>query len=132
MKPTPPWLPLALGAVLLLTGIATAQPPATFDGRSDVVVVEVPVNVSNRDGESVRGLTAEDFVLSDEGREQEITNLEVIDLEILEVADYEAKQVREQLPSSARRHFLLLFDLSFSDPNRILRARQAARDWVLS
>ncbi len=132
MTPRSAWLPLVLGAALLLTGITTAQPPTTFDGRSDVVVVEVPVNVSNRDGESVRGLTAEDFVLVDEGREQEITHLEVIDLETLEVADYEAKQVREQLPSSARRHFLLLFDLSFSDPNRILRARQAARDWVLS
>src|SRR5262249_55556785 len=31
-----------------------------------------------------------------------------------------------------RRHFLLLFDLSFSSPTAVLKARLAARDFVLS
>lgn len=128
----PGLLLLCLWLVLACLWGSSAADQAVFDGRSEVVVVEVPVNVSNREGESVRGLTAADFVVTDEGREQEVTDFEVIDLEDLEVEEAEAKRVREQLPSSARRHFLLLFDLSFSDPNRILRARQAAREWVLS
>ncbi|MEM6455824.1 MAG: VWA domain-containing protein [Acidobacteriota bacterium] len=35
------------------------------------------------------------------------------------------------LPGGARRHFLLLFDLSFSDPSSVTQARAAARDIVL-
>ena len=32
------------------------------------------------------------------------------------------------MPTAARRHFLLLFDLSFSEPKSLVKARQAARD----
>ncbi len=103
----------------------------TFEERSDVVVVEIPVNVSTRDGSPVRGLTAADFEIFDNGDQQEITGFEVVDLEALAVDSVRARQAREQMPSTARRHFLLLFDLSFADPSSILKARTAAREWVL-
>ncbi len=35
------------------------------------------------------------------------------------------------MPSSARRRFLLLFDFTFSNPNAVVRARDAARQFVL-
>jgi VWFA-related protein len=74
----------------------------------------------------VRGLTAEDFEVFDGRRKQRITDFEVIDLEMLggDVTGPTA------VPLPARRHFLLLFDLSFSDPGKVTRARHAARDVV--
>jgi hypothetical protein len=40
---------------------AAAPQTPTFEGSSQVVAVEVPVNVVGRDGEPVRGLSAGDF-----------------------------------------------------------------------
>jgi VWFA-related protein len=121
-------LPLSL---LLAAGALLAQaPPADqFAERQDVVVVEVPVNVVDRDGQPVRGLTAADFEIYDAGQQQKITGVEVVDLEVL--SQEERALDVQQLPSTQRRHFLLLFDLSFSTPSAILRARLAARDFVL-
>lgn len=116
------------------------QPPASFADRSDLLAVEVPVNVAGRDGQPVRGLTAEDFEVFDEGKPQKITGFEVIDLEALQGAAgpggtpeaSEAEKARfDQMESSARRHLLLLFDLSFAKPTSVLKARLAARDFVL-
>lgn len=104
-----------------------------FEDTSQVVAVEVPVNVIGRDGQPVRGLTAADFEIFDGGDRQEITGFEVIDLSSRESAtrrQQEAARV-EELGASARRNFLLLFDLSFATPTAILRARLAARDFLL-
>ena len=130
---------LPLLAVLLAAMAAAvparAQTP-TFEGSSQVVAVEVPVNVVGRDGEPVRGLTAADFEVYDGNDRQKITAFETIDLKTLEAppaagpgAPAAAPPV--ELTSAARRHFLLLFDLSFSTPTAILKARLAARDFVL-
>ncbi len=122
-------LPLALSLLLAAGALAQAPPAGQFEERQEVVVVEVPVNVTTRDGQPVRGLTADDFELYDEGKPQHITGVEVVDLEVLSQED-RAREV-QSLPSSQRRHFLLLFDLSFSTPSAVLRARLAARDFVL-
>ncbi|MGH9362822.1 MAG: VWA domain-containing protein [Thermoanaerobaculia bacterium] len=121
-----PLLLLSVLAIPLAAGIVVAQ---EFEERQEVVVVEVPVNVTDRDGGPVRGLTAADFEVYDEGKLQKITGAEVVDLQML--SGESSAQVVQQLPSSQRRHFLLLFDLSFSTPSAILRARVAARDFVL-
>jgi VWFA-related protein len=117
---------------------ATALPAQTFEGSSQVTSVEVPVNVVTREGEPVRGLTAGDFELYDGGDRQKITSFEVVDLKVLNpgesapgAAAAPARPAAELRPA-ARRHFLLLFDLSFSTPSSILRARTAARDFVLN
>ncbi|MEM8962895.1 MAG: VWA domain-containing protein [Acidobacteriota bacterium] len=122
---------IALGALLLLLGMpAVAQDDdRTFEETTSVVEVQVPVNVTDRNGDPVRGLTAADFVLKDGGDKREITEFEVIDLDVLEPQEAEAKL--ETLPSVARRHFLLLFDFSFSQPSSILKAREAAKQFVL-
>jgi VWFA-related protein len=125
-RPFPLLLPLLLAAVP-----APAQTP-TFQGASQVVAVEVPVNVVDRDGQAVRGLDRADFEVFDGNEPQQLTAFEVIDLKVLQSEPADASRPAASLPSSGRRHFLFLFDLSFSSPTSILKARVAARDLVLN
>jgi VWFA-related protein len=134
---------LPLAAFLAAPVPARAQPKAPapvapladdkFEDTSQVVAIEVPVNVVGRDGQPVRGLTAADFEVFDGGDRQPITGFEVIDLSSRESATRRLEEAArvEELGSSARRNFLLLFDLSFATPTAILRARLAARDFLL-
>lgn len=103
-----------------------ADPTPRFSGeRTDVVAVEIPVQVT-RDGQPVRGLTAADFEVFDGRKKQEITGFEVVDLTVPVAADAPVIP----LAGSARRHFLMLFDLSNSEPKSILKAREAAKKVV--
>ncbi|HEV7507710.1 MAG TPA: VWA domain-containing protein [Thermoanaerobaculia bacterium] len=126
------------GLVLALPEISSRQgwaqtapspPPATegappptdappFVSTTQVLSVEVPVQVV-RDGEPVRGLTAADFEVWEGRRRLAVTGFEALDLAA-------AKGARTPVPAAARRHFLLLFDLAFSEPKAIARARAAA------
>src|SRR3954454_1613671 len=97
----------------------------TFSGATEVTVVEVPVQVV-KDGEPVRGLTAKDFELYDGRKKVPVTGFEVLDLTApIPAAGTPAAAAQQQVPVSARRHFLMLFDLSNSEPKSILKARQA-------
>ncbi|MEM6455825.1 MAG: VWA domain-containing protein [Acidobacteriota bacterium] len=126
---------LLLVVGLALFGVAAAHgqdaDSRTFRGSADVVYVEVPVNVVH-DGKAVRGLTAENFQVIDKRKKREIVGFEVIDLEAITIdaAVEDAPQELVTMPSAARRHFLLLFDLSFSNPESVVRAREAARELV--
>ncbi|HKI02358.1 MAG TPA: VWA domain-containing protein [Thermoanaerobaculia bacterium] len=130
-----PSLRLLLLLPLLVAAPAHPQPP-TFEGSSQVVAVEVPVNVVGRDGQPVRGLTAADFEIFDGNDKQKITSFEVVDLKTIDAEPAagagEAAAPRPELRSGARRHFLFLFDLSFSSPTSVIKARLAARDFVLT
>jgi hypothetical protein len=99
------------------------QPVARFDDRADVVVLEFPVQVLER-GEPVRGLTAGDFVARSGKRALPIVGLEEIDWTRVPEAE------RSAAPLVVRRHILFLFDLSFSRPPLLLRAREAAKQVV--
>ncbi|NJL27391.1 MAG: hypothetical protein HC897_05600, partial [Thermoanaerobaculia bacterium] len=98
-----------------------------FTGTASTVVVEVPVEVTVG-GEPLRGLTAEDFEIFDGGKPQTVTGFDVVDLATVE--NRPGRPAALELPISARRHFLLLFDLSFSSPRGTERARQAALELV--
>ncbi|MEM1183314.1 MAG: VWA domain-containing protein, partial [Acidobacteriota bacterium] len=92
---------------------ALAGPPGTlgqsgeFDDETTVMVVEVPVNV-HLDGEPVRGLTREDFVIREGRKEWPLVGFEVVDLATMDTSRAGAAPI----PIAARRHFLLLFDLT--------------------
>ncbi|MFY9825912.1 MAG: VWA domain-containing protein [Thermoanaerobaculia bacterium] len=103
----------------------------TFSGATEVVVVEVPVQVV-KDGEPVRGLSAKDFELYDGRKKVPVTGFEVLDLATPVPAGSPAAAAAQQVPVSARRHFLMLFDLSNSEPKSIVKARQAAASVVES
>ncbi len=132
---------LVLGVGLLaLPLLAAAPPPSRFEETTQVVAVDVPVNAVDRDGRPVRGLTARDFEVFDEGAKQTLTHFEVVDLDALR-PEQSPSALRpgaigtvddlEALDSAVRRHFMLVFDISFSSPTAVLKARLAARDFVL-
>ena len=132
-RPAPP-LSGALACAALLLVLAPGPSPAdqeSFDETSDVVLVEVPVHVVARDGSPVRDLGPDDFRLWDEGDRQEIVGVRAIDLDLIAPTRAELPRELDRLPAVARRHFLLLFDLSFSTPSSIIRAREAAERFVL-
>jgi len=104
----------------------------SFSGATEVVSVEVPVNVVDRDGHPLRGLTAENFEVFDQGQRQKLTGFDVVDLTRTEVVAGAAPAAPTPIASEARRHILLLFDLSFSTPTAVVKARVAAREFVLS
>ncbi len=120
---------LFLGHLLVAPELTLAQ---SFGEETEVTVVEVPVSVVDKNGDPVRGLTAEDFTILDNGKKQKIRSLDVIDFEMEIPADYEVLGSSETLPAAARRRFFFLFDLSFSQPISVIRAREAARRFVLN
>ena len=128
---------LLLSAALCASAALPAAGQATqpndlerFEDRTSVLEVQVPINVTTRRGEPIRGLTAEDLTIVDEGVEREVSRFEVVDLRAIEPEPGLEETAREAIPPTARRHFLFLFDLSFSGPTSILRARQAAQRFV--
>jgi VWFA-related protein len=125
---------LALAPLLAAAAVAAPRPGAArFGETSQVVAVEVPVNVTGRDGRPVRGLKAADFEVYDEGRRQTLSGFDVVDLDVLAPAAgaAAAAPAATALPSPARRRVLVLFALSFSSPTAVLKARLAARDFLL-
>ncbi len=133
-------LPLSpIGWILvLLAGLAgpavsaARAQEASFEGSTDVVEVQIPVNVTTRDGKPVRGLTQQDFQVFDQSREQDVTSFDVVDLAALEPDMLRGpSSIEAAVPAAARRHFLLLFDLTFSSPAAVVQARRAAEHFVL-
>ena len=99
------------------------KPPLVFG--TDVALVQVPVFVSGREGSAVQGLTPEDFVVEEDGRQVEVVSFRYIDT----TAPESQEEIRRS--SAARRRFLLLFDKSFTDPAGLSRAQRAAKEFVL-
>jgi VWFA-related protein len=130
---------VAIGATLAVAfpGVTFAARPAkdkdkqqpVFSDEARITAVEVPVHVTDRSGSPLTGLSAQDFEVYDEGALQAITGFEVIDLGS-PAATTGSRPPTDELPPAARRHLLLLFDISFSDPTSVLRARVAARDFA--
>ena len=105
---------------------ATGEEPQSVRENVDVMLVEVPVRVLDRSGEPVRGLTAADFTLLDQGRPQTLTAVDAIELG----GEAGAREPRS-VPPAARRRYLLLFDFSFARPKAVVAARRAAREFVV-
>lgn len=106
----------------LIVPLALHAKKETFSGATSVTVVEIPVQVVDKQGQPIRGLTADDFVVKDGKTKREIVSFEVYD------RDEPAPEA--SLPTAARRHFLFLFDLTFSEPTAIIRSREAAVDML--
>lgn len=98
-----------------------------FTGTVRVLEIRVPVEVVDRQGTPVRGLSREHFTLFDDGERREIIAFEVVDRDRATAE----RSTPVALASVARRHILLLFDLTYADPLSIGKARRAAREVVL-
>lgn len=113
-------LPLA---ILLIA--AGEKPTGEFSEATTVLEVRVPVEVV-ANGEPVRGLNRNNFEIYDGRHRQKLESFDAIDLREVK----SATPPPTVLPPAARRHFLLLFDLTYSEPFSILKARDAAMKLV--
>jgi VWFA-related protein len=112
---------IPLLAVVAVALAASAQMNETIT----VSVVEVPVTVVDAGGNPVRGLTAANFKLFDQGKEAAVSAVDTIDFAARRGASAVAP-----LPPAARRKFMLVFDVLFSSPASLARAQEAARQFV--
>lgn len=110
--------------VVLAVATALSTFAQNFSESVQVTIVEVPVQVVDRAGKPVRGLTVADFELYDDGKRVNISGFDALEMSTL-VSD-----TSKPLPPAAYRNFLLLFDLSHSAPGNIGRAQAAAREFV--
>ncbi|HUP47747.1 MAG TPA: VWA domain-containing protein [Thermoanaerobaculia bacterium] len=117
----------AVSFSLLLGGSLLHAQEAPASGETvQVNLVEIPVNVFDRSGNPVRGLKPENFEVFDDGQRKRITHFDEIDLAQISVSEPQLSL------AAARRNFMVLFDLTHSSPRTILRAREAAREFVES
>jgi VWFA-related protein len=113
-------------AAALPLAAADAPKAQNFTESTEVIAVEVPVQVL-RNGEPVRGLTAGDFVIYEGRAQHPITGFEVLDLSAAPAAAGPAAAKPAPVAPSARRRFVLLFDLSYNSPASLVKARQSAK-----
>ena len=110
--------------LLILVAIA----PWLFGQAHETVnvhLVEVPVSVIDAGGDPVRGLSAANFEVIDNGVRRTVSSFDTIDFTSTESID-----ATSPLNPAARRSFLLLFDLAYSTPNSLARSQEAARRFV--
>jgi VWFA-related protein len=84
--------------------------------------------VIGKDGKPVAGLTAADFELLDDGKKQPINGVDVIDLARLASVPTGANAT--PVETAARRHWLMIFDLTYTSLSGLLRARDGAKEFV--
>jgi VWFA-related protein len=116
---------LALTALLLTPASSPGDQEGSYDDRTDVVLVQIPVHVTLK-GEPVRGLQPSDFEVLEGRKKRKIVAMDVFDLELLDESDLTSQII----PPAARRNFLFLFDLSNAVPAGVIRAQEAALEVV--
>ncbi|MFP5284592.1 MAG: VWA domain-containing protein, partial [Thermoanaerobaculia bacterium] len=104
-------------ALMLALAVLPAPASAQFSDSTNVTAVQIPVQVV-ADGQPVRGLAAADFLVYEGRRQRPVTGFDAVDLQTLPAG--------AEIPGAARRWFLMVFDLAFSDPDGIARGREAA------
>lgn len=120
--------------LVLLAVSSLALPSSAQSGRFgeeiSITEVEVPVQVLRR-GEPVRGLTASDFEVYDNGEKREIAGFRVIDLgrSTSKPSQAGSENVAEP-PAREGRRILLLFDLLFSRRHHLERSLVGAEEMV--
>jgi len=118
-------LAAAVGCGALTAQIAHSQAQRARDlpvFGVETVVVAVPVFVLDKDGRAVPNLTADAFELEDDGKKVPIVAFQAVDAGAPSFAPGAPAVTR----AAARRQFLFLFDMTFSTPAGVRRAREAA------
>jgi VWFA-related protein len=107
--------------LVVIAAVAEAQVKESIT----VHYVEIPVTVLDRGGNPIRGLTAQNFEILDEGKPRAVSSLDMVDF-----GSADSLKAISPLNPVARRNFLIVFDLSFSTPFKIEKAQAAARKFV--
>ncbi len=69
---------------------AAHQPSAVLRSSSDLVRIDV--EVTDKSGKPIKGLTANQFTMTDEGKPQTITSFSYADIEAIETATADGRQ----------------------------------------
>ena len=110
-------LPIIL--FLVLFHLPNAQEEQAYQYKRKVFLVELQVAVFDKDGKFVEGFKPEDFTILDKEQEQKISHFDYV------VHDKQNVDLISQGTPAQRRHFLLLYDLTFASKKGILNARKA-------
>jgi VWFA-related protein len=116
---------VAVATAFLLVLPALPQPQRRTAETLDVVLVEVPVTVVDRDGNPLRDLKREQFEIWDGGVKRDLTYFDVLDL-----SKAAGSTVDINTPVAVARSFMLLFDETRATPASLSRAREAASVFV--
>jgi len=90
----------------------------------EVVLIEIPLYVIDKQGNPVKDLKPEEIALYEGGKKQKITHFVLVQNDSPQIASLIRKY------PAARRQFLLLFDFAFSTPGRIVKAKEACRNFI--
>jgi VWFA-related protein len=128
--PAPPQAPTA------------AQRGAKGTIRSTVNLVEIDVQVTDRDGKPIKGLKKEQFSISEGGKQQSVSTFEYNDIERIETAGNSgespitvplgAVSSPEAVKAVVRDHrmIVLFFDLTSLQPEDLLRSTRSAEKYI--
>ncbi|HTZ72279.1 MAG TPA: VWA domain-containing protein [Candidatus Aquilonibacter sp.] len=123
-------------------------PPQATSGtvlQSTSEVVRIDIQVADKSGKTIKGLKADQFTITDDGKPQKISNFSFEDIEAIQTAanseDSQPVVVAVDTPRGTnpdtvatetrdRRLLVLYFDLSSMEPDDILRARDAATKFI--
>lgn len=99
---------------------------------ANVALVAVPVFVTDKNGKSVKGLTAEDFEVEENGKKAPIVAFQAVDVDAPVTIESEALAAGLPVAVQAEspRQFLLLLDLEFSPPAGAFRGRTSAAKFI--
>ena len=143
--------PFAVLVFFAVDGMAIGQQPAsrpTFRSGTDLVRVDVVVR--DRNGDVVRGLKADAFVVQEDGRAQQVTSFDFEEIatevavgaapipSVLGLEQLQTAATASVLPAAApatqdmsgRRMIVLLFDTSSMQPEEVDRAVKSANNYV--
>jgi VWFA-related protein len=132
MRPSTQRSRIAILLCVLLASTAAAPDQKNMtvvQERVSATLIEVPVTALGKDGKPLGGLTEADFELYDNGKKQKITGFDVIDLQKA-LAPTTENPFPAPPPPIARRHWLLVFDLSYASPTALIRARDGALAFI--
>jgi VWFA-related protein len=120
------------------------QPNRTFVLRAQSNVVRIDIAVVDNSGKPIKGLRADQFVVSDDGKQQKISSFSYSDIEKVETAtadnakpivipvDNEGPGAAEAVTDTVRdrRMIVLFFDMTSMETDDILRAHSAAQKFL--
>jgi VWFA-related protein len=123
-------------------GPAKAAPGGKATIRSTVSLVEIDVQITNRDGKPVKGLKQEQFTVTEDGKPQKISTFEYNDIEEVETAGKGDEApitvplgtvtTPEEIKAVVRDHrmIVLFFDLTSLQAEDLLRSTRAAQKYL--
>ena len=130
---------LACGLIVLATVFAaTVVAGQTFRFRAAATRVIVDVLVLDGDGNPVPGLSPGDFELFEDGEEQRVASLDVVDWERYELGEAVPDDVSPLAPeleaadagNASPRRFVIVFNRRGADPVNLRRAKRGLEEFV--